>query len=156
MLQSELSHICHCSVSRCGTAWVTLGNFVQSVHHPPVFNFRRPTEPNTSSIAYSSVMATAIDTTIKDSIDVLLESASNIAIEELDNLEGPSACPDTTTPVSRPLIVYTRLQLVRLHESPLVQPPPSMPPLREWYGYVLFSLLICFALADSTLLKVRE
>ncbi|KAH8913555.1 hypothetical protein BT69DRAFT_160561 [Atractiella rhizophila] len=29
---------------------------------------------------------------------------------------------------------YRREELLRLYESPLVEVPPNMPPLKEWYG----------------------
>lgn len=35
-----------------------------------------------------------------------------------------------------PIIVYTRSQLLSLHNSPLVKPPSDMPELKDWFGYV--------------------
>lgn len=35
---------------------------------------------------------------------------------------------------TRPLRIYTRAQLLNLHRSPLVQPPPDMPELKIWFG----------------------
>lgn len=43
--------------------------------------------------------------------------------------EPPSPC--------RPLRIYTRSQMLFLHGSPLVKPPPDMPELKHWFGYVL-------------------
>nr|GAT49767.1 predicted protein [Mycena chlorophos] len=41
---------------------------------------------------------------------------------------SPSAAP------CRPLLVYTRSQLLHLQASPLVKPPPTMPELKQWFG----------------------
>jgi hypothetical protein len=38
-----------------------------------------------------------------------------------------------------PMIVYTRSQLLSLHNSPLVRPPPNMPELKDWFGCVPYS-----------------
>ncbi|SRR6266550_287271 len=45
-----------------------------------------------------------------------------------DHHEKPSA--------PLPIIVYTRSQLLSLHNSPLVKPPSDMPELKDWFGYV--------------------
>lgn len=37
------------------------------------------------------------------------------------------------------LRIYTRPQILRLHSSSLVEPPPGMPELREWFGCVQHS-----------------
>jgi hypothetical protein len=34
----------------------------------------------------------------------------------------------------RPLMIYSRAQLLLLHTSPLVQTPSGMPALRDWFG----------------------
>lgn len=34
-----------------------------------------------------------------------------------------------------PIKIYTRRQLLLLHNSPLVQVPPNMPALKDWFGY---------------------
>lgn len=36
----------------------------------------------------------------------------------------------------RPMIVYTRAQLLYLHNSPLVKAPDGFPDLKYWFGYV--------------------
>jgi hypothetical protein len=36
--------------------------------------------------------------------------------------------------VLRPVIVYTRPELVHMSKSPLVAPPKDMPDLKEWFG----------------------
>ena len=40
---------------------------------------------------------------------------------------------NTESPL-RPLMIYTRVQLLLLHASPLVQTPLGMPALRDWFG----------------------
>lgn len=42
--------------------------------------------------------------------------------------------PPASTNSPRPLRIYTRAQLLNLHRSPLVQPPPDMPDLKSWFG----------------------
>lgn len=41
---------------------------------------------------------------------------------------------DTSEPSLRK--TYTRPQLLALHNSPLVQMPPNMPDLKDWFGYL--------------------
>lgn len=36
----------------------------------------------------------------------------------------------------RPMRLYNREQLLHLYKSPLVQLPPNMPELRQWFGFV--------------------
>jgi zinc finger CCCH domain-containing protein 13 len=38
------------------------------------------------------------------------------------------------SPLPRPILIYTREQLVSLSKSPLVKVPPDMPDLRSWFG----------------------
>ncbi|KAF7319953.1 hypothetical protein MKEN_00779200 [Mycena kentingensis (nom. inval.)] len=38
------------------------------------------------------------------------------------------------SPPCRPLLIYTRPQLLHLQSSPLVKPPPTMPELKHWFG----------------------
>ena len=37
----------------------------------------------------------------------------------------------------RPILIYTRDQLLFLSKSPLVKAPPDMPDLKHWYGYAI-------------------
>jgi hypothetical protein len=62
--------------------------------------------------------------------------ASNIVQEEAHNSELEQQCEKIGEAISRPLTIYTRAQILFLHESPLVKPPSGMPPLREWFGCV--------------------
>lgn len=36
--------------------------------------------------------------------------------------------------LSRPILIYTRKQLLFLCKSPLVKAPPDMPDLKSWFG----------------------
>lgn len=46
--------------------------------------------------------------------------------------------PDDAEPSSpRPLIIYTRKQMLHLSQSPLVKPPAGMPDFKSWFGYVV-------------------
>ncbi|KAJ7071543.1 hypothetical protein C8F01DRAFT_439119 [Mycena amicta] len=44
-----------------------------------------------------------------------------------------AAVPAQSSPC-RPLLIYTRPQLLRLQSSPLVKPPTAMPELKHWFG----------------------
>ena len=54
-----------------------------------------------------------------------------------DGAENTQTTPQSSQP--RPMRVYTRAQLLHLHRSPLVQPPPNMPELKVWFGCVYTS-----------------
>jgi hypothetical protein len=53
-----------------------------------------------------------------------------------DAKHHPSKTPGNP-PGPRPMRLYSRGQLLRLYKSPLVQLPPNMPELRQWFGFVL-------------------
>lgn len=53
-----------------------------------------------------------------------------------DAEQDDSEKPQEATDEPRPLRIYTRAQLLHLHGSPLVQPPPDMPELKTWFGCV--------------------
>lgn len=57
---------------------------------------------------------------------------------EVDHTQRPEQQPQhlhkiNETPL-RPLMIYSRAQLLLLHASPLVQTPSGMPALRDWFG----------------------
>lgn len=76
----------------------------------------------------------------KDSFD-----PQNIIVENLASAVANVGLQDTTPPAlpldkthddpQRPMIVYTRAQLLYLHNSPLVKPPEGMPAFKDWFGY---------------------
>ncbi|KAF7306671.1 hypothetical protein MIND_00458700 [Mycena indigotica] len=50
-------------------------------------------------------------------------------------LPSPSIpATSSQSPTCRPILVYTRSQLLHLQASPLVKPPTSMPELKHWFG----------------------
>jgi zinc finger CCCH domain-containing protein 13 len=49
---------------------------------------------------------------------------------------------------ARHLVIYPRLQVLKLSKSPLVKPPEGMPALKDWFGYGFYH--IC-GTSDSTL-----
>jgi hypothetical protein len=60
--------------------------------------------------------------------------------------------PDDSTKASendpsapRPMRIYTREQLLYLYRSPLVQLPPHMPELKQWFGFVVALALLLFS-----------
>jgi len=79
----------------------------------------------------------------------LVESIPKVTIENVgvqpdsqDDLKpknGLEASP-------RLAIIYTRPQLISLQNSPLVQPPPNMPQLKDWFGYFDFAHAMAFIL----------
>ena len=67
-------------------------------------------------------------------------------------LQNPVSAADTSSPqldvnteqnaqkqpsLPRPILIYTRDQLLFLSKSPLVKAPPDMPDLKHWYGYAI-------------------
>lgn len=50
-----------------------------------------------------------------------------------DDPSKPGAKPSSEP---RPMRIYTREQLLYLYKSPLVQLPPNMPELKQWFGFV--------------------
>lgn len=56
-----------------------------------------------------------------------------------------------TKPVqSRPLMIYTRPQILHLQSSPLVKSPPDMPELKHWFGCVVAVCTCVFGPIFST------
>lgn len=73
--------------------------------------------------------------------DMSLESVSDAdlapAVEKLSLKDGPSGNSSARRDSSksrRPIIVYTRRQLLYLYDSPLVVSPEGLPALRDWFG----------------------
>ncbi|KAL1705049.1 hypothetical protein EV121DRAFT_270066 [Schizophyllum commune] len=72
-------------------------------------------------------------TTENESPDQLADAVAGLAIQ--DDQRPPEQAQGTQQPDSqRPLRIYTRKQLLYLHASPLVQLPPGMPELKDWFG----------------------
>lgn len=67
-------------------------------------------------------------------VDVISESLSNLALQSLDLPKEPPLRPQND-PTPRPLIMYSRSQLLFLHKSPLVKIPNGMPAFKDWFGY---------------------
>lgn len=95
---------------------------------PPTDDDKQPTnQPDTtkSSQRQESILASAV---------------SNIHLNEPTST--PSTSSSSTQPIQdasqpRPLIIYSRIQMLALSKSPLVKPPDGMPPFKTWYGYVV-------------------
>jgi hypothetical protein len=64
----------------------------------------------------------------------LEEPVANVEAKDPTHIEDTSNATKATSNPSRPLMIYTRPQLVHLHSSPLVQPPADMPTLKDWFG----------------------
>ena len=90
-------------------------------------------------------MATYDDTSVisedKDPVDFEDTVAENLLSDGVTHITLQDAkplalLPEAPTGVSqRPLVVYTRAQLLYLHQSPLVKPPEGMPAFKDWFGY---------------------
>lgn len=63
---------------------------------------------------------------------VALAAADQVSQDEPSEQEGTARKPVQ----SRPLMIYTRPQMLHLQSSPLVKSPPDMPELKHWFGYV--------------------
>ncbi|KAJ6627233.1 hypothetical protein B0H10DRAFT_2185434 [Mycena sp. CBHHK59/15] len=64
---------------------------------------------------------------IPPSVDVL-----SLTTTEIESQDEPSE-PTESLPC-RPLMIYTRPQILHLQSSPLVKSPPDMPELKHWFG----------------------
>lgn len=53
--------------------------------------------------------------------------------------DQPSAATKVKTeePAARPLIIYTRKQILHLSQSPLIKLPDNMPSFKSWFGSVV-------------------
>jgi hypothetical protein len=51
------------------------------------------------------------------------------------NKSSDGSGPNPSPP--KPLISYSRRELLFLSKSPLVKPPPRLPPLKDWFGPVI-------------------
>ncbi|KAH6917222.1 hypothetical protein BKA70DRAFT_1251668 [Coprinopsis sp. MPI-PUGE-AT-0042] len=69
-----------------------------------------------------------------DSTDVsaLADALSSSALDTSSQASSQADSAPQASP--RPLRIYTRAQLLSLHDSPLVKPPPNMPELKHWFG----------------------
>jgi hypothetical protein len=84
---------------------------------------------NTSNNSDNSPSASTQDITL---------ALNNVQLSENnDNSQTTSpANPPQDPSASRPVIIYTRKQMLALSKSPLVKVPDKMPPFKTWYGYV--------------------
>lgn len=67
-------------------------------------------------------------------IKALIDSYAKTGLH--DTPAHPSKPHEKLPPNPRPLRVYTREDLLHLYNSPLVQLPPNMPELKQWFGFV--------------------
>ncbi|KAL0950976.1 hypothetical protein HGRIS_007724 [Hohenbuehelia grisea] len=68
-------------------------------------------------------------------VEQLTKAVASAGLQDgLGQVEPTESEKDTGTPLARPMIIYTRAQIVYLHKSPLVRPPEGMPELNDWFG----------------------
>lgn len=72
------------------------------------------------------------------SVEALANELEKTDIQELSDAQTEATQPpDDAAPSSpRPLVIYTRKQLLRLSKSPLVKAPAEMPDFKSWFGCV--------------------
>ena len=70
--------------------------------------------------------------------EVLTEVPPQNAVSSADTTPQPNANIEQNTQrqpsLPRPILIYTRDQLLFLSNSPLVDAPPDMPDLKNWFG----------------------
>ena len=93
-----------------------------------------PSSPNAMAAVGTAIAPADIPkTTENESPDQLADAVAGLAIQ--DDQRSPEQAQGTQQPeAQRPLRIYTRKQLLYLHASPLVQLPPGMPELKDWFG----------------------
>ncbi|KAH7921806.1 hypothetical protein BV22DRAFT_1095867 [Leucogyrophana mollusca] len=69
-------------------------------------------------------------------VDSITDALAKVAIQPDDPSSESARDIDRqkNDPKSRPLVIYTRPQLLYLHKSPLVKLPAGMPALKDWFG----------------------
>lgn len=90
----------------------------------------------------SSMAGLAVDnipeTTTSAQVSAVEDLARSVATVTVhDNASQPSILQqhENDTAALCPIRIYTRRQLLLLHNSSLVQLPPNMPVLKDWFGY---------------------
>lgn len=77
---------------------------------------------------------------------VALATADVVSQDESSEPEESATKPSPC----RPLMIYTRPQILHLQSSPLVKCPPDMPELKYWFGYgVPYMYSIFYSLQDG-------
>lgn len=79
------------------------------------------------------------------SVDALAEGLEKTVLES--DTQDTQAASHHECAEPRPLIIYTRKQLVFLSQSPLVKAPEGMPEFKVWFGSVITVLLRPFPLS---------
>jgi hypothetical protein len=73
-------------------------------------------------------------------VDDLASSFATVAVQDEARSPKPILQHDEKDTAASWLIrIYTRRQLLLLHNSPLVTVPPNMPVLKDWFGYNAFT-----------------
>lgn len=78
---------------------------------------------------------TSEDQNEQSTVDKLGEALAKTELQEDDS--SLATTEQVAAQSARPLHVYKRPELLFLSKSPLVKPPDGLPPLKEWFGYVL-------------------
>lgn len=66
-------------------------------------------------------------------------AATSVVAQDEPSCEASEGITEKVMPPPRPLMIYTRPQILLLHRSPLVKPPLDMPSLRDWFGLVFMN-----------------
>lgn len=63
----------------------------------------------------------------------LVGAMSQVNLDHEQNTDTPLD-HESIKPPPRPLHIYTRADMLKIHQSPLVKPPEGMPALKDWFG----------------------
>ncbi|GLB36314.1 hypothetical protein LshimejAT787_0306020 [Lyophyllum shimeji] len=79
-------------------------------------------------------VADTVATVQPPAVEGLAVALAGVAVNDEASQTEAMASPGKNDSSSRPMRVYTRSQLLFLSSSPLVQLPPGMPELKDWFG----------------------
>jgi hypothetical protein len=66
-------------------------------------------------------------------VDSLSASLAKTTLQDVGS-QAESEETENSITIFRPIRTYTRPQILFLHNSPLIQLPPDMPELKDWFG----------------------
>lgn len=76
-------------------------------------------------------------------VDGLASSFATVTVRDDDSQTGPTLQhSEKDAAAVCPIRIYTRRQLLLLHNSSMVRVPPNMPVLKDWFGYDAAGILI--------------
>lgn len=95
------------------------------------------TESSPPDVPQQSHKKESDDDELAEKLEKLEVESTENSVEETSTSAGDIGSSDENNP-PRPLIVYTRKELIHLSTSPLVKVPDRMPAFKAWFGCVRF------------------